>query len=304
MSEIIKLNNPEIQLERFYRYKSDGGKPQSISDVANAGLSRIQCYEVAIAIGLNPNIDALYDAPNFIDLDLEVIEVYSSKSFKGIKKGVPYLLMLSGASAFSHDTETLNAFIKRNETLSKKNNVHSSALQFSFSQDQIDSLVGNNLVHIADENGFYHQKKLDFLTVDEFLEESNSDDFLVKDLNYGKKAYATILSLEERKNIPEGYFHFDNEKITNHLGNIIMCGGIKPYTLFLEGIKKRNYYGLIGMNIYFSKNTGAMAFASTNEEGFDAYDVDDNGASVGITSKARIALMERYIVEIKNNQRG
>ena len=291
MSEIIKLNNPNIQLERFYRASSEGGIPQSISDVANAGLSRIQGYEVSIARGLNPNIDALY---NFMDLDLEFIEVSSSKSFKGIKKGKPYLIVLSGASAFSHDTENTRLFVDGEGTLDGSDNVGLRGLMFPCSQGQIDSFLGDKKVNISDEKGVYHERKMDLWTVDQFLEESNNNEFLVKNLVYGKKPFAVILSSEERENIPNGHSDINSKEITTHLINTIASGGKKPYTLLLEGAKERNYSNFGGWNIRLPENTGSVGFASLNNFGFFASSIYNYGASVGVAPEARGALVDAF----------
>lgn len=300
MSEIIKLRNPNVELERFYRASDRGGIPQSIDDVSDAGLSRGQGYEFAIAKGLNPQIDLLY---KFMDLDIEVIEFSSDKSFKGIKKGEQHLAIISGASTFSHDTKKLKAFIEGKGTLGGRNNVGLTNYRFPFAQEQIDSLTGEGEVYVSDEKGAYHKQNIELWTPDQFLEISGAKDnkFLTTNLLYGKKVYGVVLSPEERKNIPNGRFDINSNDIITHIINAIAFGGMKPYKLLLDGTKEKGYSEFCGWNLKLPNNTGSVGIVDNGNDGFDGNHLDRSGASFGVAPEARRALVKAYMNKINQD---
>ncbi len=285
MTKQIILKNPNIVLTAVNK-KDSLGVVESIRAInSTPNIIRARPYELAMARGLNPTNNSLWN--QWFNSNEEQLRVTATKSYEGIKRG-DHRLLLIGCSSFSQDTEAMIAFGKGEGVLDGRKKVGLTNYNLPLSQTkQVDKLLGEGIVYVTGADSSVKEQKTNIMTYDQFFEVSKEKYFLLKNQFY-------VVSFLEKdiQAMKSNYIDIDDFKVRNHQPSIVHSGGNSNWQLLLNSAEKRGYSEFYIGNPDLDKNSGCMGFLYGYNNGFSAYNVNGNGRSVGISPKSLDALVK------------
>lgn len=285
MTNEILLTEPNVKLTPFYKSGSTG-VADSIEAVQKASdMIRLPPYGLVIARAVSPKTDALWN--QWYDLDEEQIRVSATKSYDGISQG-EHRLFLVGSSSFSHDPESIRAFVKGKGVLDGKKEVGLTNYSVPLSQGQVDRVLGDKIVYVTGVDGKPQERNVDsIMSYDQFLEASADKGFLADNGFY-------VVQFPEAKiqDMNSDYLSIGSSDVRNHPTSIVRSGGKVNWQVMLSNAEDKGWSSFYVGNPDLDQNSGRVGILSSPSSGFHANHVNNHGRSLGVAPEALDALVQ------------